>query len=107
MTFPWETEAKKNAPMPPGLPQADQLAYQSIALLVGRYRMGLVSADQAVRERKEIDAAYVKATALDGYRQWTVRFHKGVQVAHSKYRKERTLENADLLSDVIDGFVRL
>ena len=93
--------------MPAGLPASEQLAYQSIAALVARYRMGTVTADQAVKERKQIDQRYLIDAANEGYIQWTVDLRRRIEVAHSRYRKERTVEAADVLSDVIDGFVRV
>ena len=107
MIFSWEAEAKRNAPMPACLPASEQLAYQSIAALVARWRMGAVTADQARKERKQIDQRYVIDSANEGYIKWTVDFRKKIEIAHAKYRKERTIEAADLLSDVIDGFVRI
>jgi hypothetical protein len=107
MTFSWEAEAKRNAPMPAGLPASEQLAYQSIAALVARWRMGVVTAEQAKKERKQIDQRFLIDKANEGYIQWTVDLRKRIEVAQSKYRLERTIEAADLLSDVLDGFVRI
>ena len=107
MTYAWEADAKRNAPMPAGLSASEQLAYQSIAALVARWRMGAVTADQARKERKQIDQRYLIDKANEGYIQWTVELRKRIEIAQSKYRKERTIEAADLLSDVLDGFVRV
>ena len=107
MIFPWEAEAKRNAPMPVGLKASEQLAYQSIAMLVARYRIGAVSAEQAVKERKQIDQRYVIDSANEGYIQWTVDLRRRIEVAQSEYRRKRTVEAADRLSDVLDGFVRV
>ena len=105
--YEWEMKAKRNEPMPDGLNIAEQLAYQALAELAARYKLGAVSAEQAQRERKEIDRAYATRLACDNASKWTVELRKRIEIAHAKYRKEHTLEAADLLSDVIDGFVRI
>lgn len=107
MIFPWEAEAKRNAPMPSGLSASEQLAYQSIAALVTRWRMGAVTAEQAKKERKQIDQRFLMDLANEGYIQWTVELRKRIEIAQSNYRRERTVEAADVLSDVLDGFVRI
>jgi len=107
MVFPWENKAKRCEPMPDGLKQSEQLAYQSIALLAARYRLGGLSDEQAIKDRKKIDQRYLIDSANEGYIQWTVDLRKRIEVAQSKYRLERTIEAADLLSDVLDGFVRI
>ena len=107
MIFSWETSAKRNAPMPAGLPASEQLAYQSIAALVARYRMGAVSVEQAQKERKQIDQRSLIDSANEGSIKWTVDLRRRIDIAQSRYRKERTDEAADLLSDVLDGFVRI
>lgn len=107
MVFTWENKAKRCEPMPDGLKQSEQLAYQSIALLAARYRLGGLSDEQAIKDRKKIDQRYLIDAANEGYIQWTVDLRRRIEVAHSRYRKERTVEAADRLSDVIDGFVRV
>ena len=107
MIQPWEADAKRNAPMPRGLSQSEQNAYQALALLTARYRAGYISAEAAKRERAEIDRAFLVRLAGDNANTWTVELRKRIEIAHAKYRKERTIEAANLLSDVIDGFVRV
>ena len=107
MKYEWENAAKRNAPMPNGLTASEQVAYQSIALLAARYRLGAVSAEQAQKERKDIDRAFAARLACDKASKWSVDLRKRIEIAHAKYRKEHTLEAADLLSNVIDGFVRI
>ena len=107
MTYAWEAQAKRNAPMPAGLSASEQLAYQSIAALVARFRMGVVSAEQAKKERKQIDQRLLIGKANEGYIKWTVELRKRIEIAQSNYRRERTVEAADRMSDVLDGFVRI
>ena len=93
--------------MPEGLKASEQRAYQTLALLTARWRMGAVPTGQAQRERKEIDRQYIIDAADEALNDWHVRLRKGIELAHARYRKERTIEAADLLSDVLDGFVRV
>jgi len=107
MKYIWEQDAKRNAPMPDGLNLVDQMAYQTLAELAARYKKGAVSAEQAKRERAELDRAYAIRLACDEVANWSVELRKKIEIAHAKYRKDPTPENAQLLSDVLDGFVRL
>lgn len=38
--------------------------------------------------------------------RWYADLRKNIEAAQNRYRKERTLEAADMLSDVLDGMVR-
>jgi len=107
MKYSWEQQAKRNEPMPDGLSLTDQMAYQTLAELAARYKKGAVSAEQAKRERAELDRAYAMRLACDEAAKWMVDLRVKIEIAHSKYRKDPTPENAKLLSDVIDGFVRI
>ena len=106
MIYSWEKDAKANKPMPKGLRLSEQKAYMALSLLAARYKAGLVGVEQAQKERKEIDRAFASDCGADAANDWVVGLRKNIELAHAKYRKERTLEAADLLSDVIDGFVR-
>jgi len=106
MEHSWEAMAKRNEPMPKDLSLPDQAAYQAIACLVVRFRLKAVSAEQAVREKAQIDKALDRWTANDAFVNWNVRLRKRIERAHARYRLERTIEAADYLSGVIDGFIR-
>lgn len=106
MIFPWENKAKRCEPMPDGLKQSEQLAYQSIALLAARYRLGGLSDEQAVADRKKIDQRYLIDAANEGYIQWTVDVRRRVEMAVNRFRREPSIANANVMADVLDGFVR-
>ena len=107
MKYAWEQQAKKNEPMPEGLSLTDQMAYQTLAELAARFKLGAVSAEQAKRERSELDKAYAIRLAGDAAAKWMTDFRVKIELAHARYRKDPTPENAKILSDVIDGFVRI
>ena len=92
--------------MPDGLSSAEIRAYQSLSHLAARYKLGAINEENAKRERAEIDRAYSSDSGADAANAWVVGLRKRIELAHSRYRKERTIEAADRLSDVIDGFLR-
>lgn len=105
VTLPYEKQAMRGDPMPDSLNYPDQLLYQALALLYARYRMGVVTREQAATEKKSL---------LDNYRvyqyQWDmgdrwVEVIKKTDLAQCEYRKNRTLENADALVKCIDGII--
>ncbi|MBR3561136.1 MAG: hypothetical protein IKN81_06400 [Oscillospiraceae bacterium] len=101
-----EALAKANEPMPENLSLTDQAAYQAIACLAVRFRLKAVTAEQAIKEKAQIDKAFARRTADDAFVNWNVRLRKRIKRAHARYRLERTIEAADYLSGVIDGFIR-
>lgn len=104
--YSWENAAKRNQPMPDGLSSAEQRSFQSLALLTARYKLGGLTAEQAVKERKEIDRAYEHDAYCEKLNDWHIRLTKNIEIAHARYRKNPTIENANILSGVIDGFIR-
>lgn len=106
MEYIWEQQAKRNDPMPDGLSGAEIKAYQSLSHLAARYKLGAINGENAKRERKEIDRAFASDSGAAAANAWVVGLRKRIEIAHSRYRKERTIEAADRLSDVIDGFIR-
>ena len=97
MKYSWENTAKRNQPMPDWLSSAEQRAFQSLALLTARYKLGGLSPEQAVKERRDIDRAYEHDAYCDKLNDWHIRLTKNIELAHARYRKERTIEAADLL----------
>lgn len=105
IALPYEKQAQRGDEMPKGLNYPDQLMYQALALLYARYRLNLITREQATIEKKEL---------LDNYRiyqfQWDmgdkwVDVIKATDLARCAYRKNRTLENADNLVKCIDGII--
>ena len=108
--FPWEREAMQGAEMPDGLSLEDQLAYQAITMLYGRFRLKLVDRATGSAEKGkigyELECRKRQADLHRKLLEWDIRLKKNVEGAINAYRKERTLENADRLVDIIDGFLR-
>ncbi|MBQ4187429.1 MAG: hypothetical protein II642_06065 [Firmicutes bacterium] len=106
MRYKFEAAAKRCESMPEGLTLPEQMAFQALAALTVRYRCGMISAELAKRERRRIDAAYDKAAQNEKNVNWCTGLRKRIEAAMNAYRLDRTLENADRLVGVIDGFIR-
>lgn len=109
LSFPWERDAMNNLPMPEGLSLDDQKAYQALASLYGRYRLGLIERAAGSTEKGRILYVWDKEKRMEEssskLAQWHSRLRREIEGAQCQYRKERTLENADKLSRALDGIL--
>lgn len=107
MIFPFEREAEQGAPMPDGLSLPDQLAYQFLKNLYDRIRRGSVTREQAALEKGRMTHQYNLAKeTLSRYSALGDRWSellKRTEGAQIRYQMDRTLENADLLSAILNG----
>lgn len=107
MVFPFEEKAAGGEPMPNGLSLPDQLVYQFLVNLYDRIRRGTISREQAALEKGRMKHQYDLASAeLAQYSALGDRWSellKRTEGAQIRYQMDRTLENADLLSLVLDG----
>lgn len=107
--FPWERDAMGGQPTPKGLPLTDQKAYQALASLYGRYRMGLIDRATGSIEKARILAEWDREKqireAASKLAKWHAKLRKEIEGAQNRYRKDRTLENADKLSRALDGIL--
>ena len=106
MRYEFEDAAKRCEPMPEGLTLPEIMVYQSLSALTVRYRAGQVSAELAIRERRQIDAAYDAAVRDDRLVRWCVQLRKGIEIALGDYQRDQTTEKADRLVGIINGFIR-
>ena len=110
MVFPYETEAANGEPMPDGLSLVDQCAFYFLQTMYRGLRTGSKDRDQAIKEKGQMTYQYNKEKCIMESRRkmgdfWAETYRQ-VEAAQNRYRKERTLEAADMLSDVLDGMVR-
>ena len=107
MVFPFERDAEQGFPMPDGLSLPDQLAYQFLKNLYDRIRRGSVTMEQAALEKGRMTHQYNLAKeTLSRYSALGDRWSellKRTEGAQIRYQMDRTLENADLLSAVLNG----
>ena len=105
MIFPYENEAKSGAPMPDGLTAAEQMYYQSLALLSTRYRFGGISAEDSVREKKLLEQEFMNAKGKERYSMASVMLWRDVENAATAFAKDRSIENAEKMYEAIYGCV--
>lgn len=108
LDFPWEQAAMDGGPMPDGLSLAEQCAYQAMVFLYARFRMKMIERNAGHREKLLIKRELELRQENDAFNDRLIRHHieqtKKIELAHSAYRKERTIEAADRLSAAINGF---
>lgn len=107
MVFPYEREAERGEQMPDGLPLPDQLAFRFLRSMYRDMRTSILSREQAILEKGQMTHSYNKAKeemeSWSKMGQYWAKKYKAVESAHSAYLKNRTPENADRLSAVLDG----
>lgn len=101
--LPNERLALAGAPMPEGLEMPEQMLYQALASLYGRFRTSLIDKESAAKEKQAIADSYhwYKKDFETSY-AWIWILHN-VEIAVSACRKEPTQENALVLCEVLEG----
>lgn len=101
--LPNERRALAGAPMPEGLEMPEQMLYQALASLYGRFRANLIDKESAAKEKQAIADAYhwYKKDFETSY-AWIWILHN-VELAVSACRKNPTQENALVLCEVLEG----
>lgn len=93
--------------MPDGLCLADQVYFQGLAYLYSRFRAGFITRECGSEEKGKMKHEWSKAKKMAEYSlelsKRTAEMWKSMEGAQIRYRKERTLEAADALSDSLDG----
>lgn len=95
------------AEMPDGLPLEEQMAYQAVAHLYGRYRMKLISRERGHAEKGKIkhalDCRKRKADMSRKLAELHTQLLKDLESAANDYAKNRTLEAADRMYQIVYG----
>lgn len=108
--FPYERAAMNNEPMPDGLDHIDMAMYQALAALYYRYHMGGISRENAKTEKGMLMHKYNIRVNSKKYEDVMYRFHstlkKNIEGAANEYAKNRTLESADKMYEVVCGISR-
>lgn len=107
LKFPWEHQAMNGEEMPDGLPLEEQLAYQALAHLYGRYHMKLIDRERGSAEKgKIVHALNCRKQKEDMSRrlaEYHTRLIKALEGAANDYAKNRTLEAADRMYQAVYG----
>lgn len=105
--WPWEKLAIAGAEMPDGLSLEDQLAYLSMRIIYRDFRAGVTDKTKAAAEKRKIFMEWRKRTeareAADRMTDQHIRLWREGELAREKYRKERSLEAADMMLRVMEG----
>ena len=103
IVLPWEKDAMAGLEMPDGLSYPDQILYLELRMLYKQYFQKVIDRETAIKEKKKL---------LDEYRCHQYREEMGnhwveiirlTDLARCEYKKNRTLENADRLIEIIEG----
>lgn len=101
MKFDYEQQAMRNEPMPDGLTAHDALVYTFLRNLYWSLHKGVITRDQGQREKDKTLKQFEQMTAAREFerRCWENSAKRTVAADHAMmmYRKNRTLENADVL----------
>ncbi len=103
VTFPWEKQAMNGENLPDGLGYADQILYLQLRLLYDSLRKGIVDRQPAIKEKKQLlDEHRCHAYREQMGNEWVEQL-KVTELARSEYCKNRTIENADKLVEILEG----
>lgn len=105
--YPYDKQAKQQLPMPEGLTIVEQATYQAISFLAARYTLGKISSEQAVKEYKSIIHQYEQLSADERLIHHYAQLTKDIEIVSLRFKKEQTLEAANLMYDILYGFTRL
>lgn len=107
IVLPWEKDAMAGLEMPDGLSYPDQILYLSLRMLYAQYFKKLIDRETAIKEKKKFLDEYRVNQFVNQFREemgnhW-VEVIRLTDLARCDYKKNRTLENADRLVEIIEG----
>ena len=103
LELPYEKIAMSGGEMPKGLEYPDQILFLELRLLYESYKRKLIDRDMATREKVELLRTYEAHKIVDRMGKEWVQQIKRTESARAKYRKEKTIENADMLLTSVEG----
>lgn len=101
--LPYERIAMAGGEMPDGLGYSDQNLFLCLRVLYDSYKKQIVDRDAATREKTKLIREYEMSLLFDKICRDLSDQLKRSEIARANYRKNRTLENADLLVAALDG----
>lgn len=103
MEFPFERIAMVGGEMPDGLSFEDQTMFLNLRSLYWQYKKGIIGRDVATREKKKLIERYKNNLFMSSVLDHNIKVRNATEAAKAKYRKERTIENADILVNCLEG----
>lgn len=102
-----EKAAMRGEPMPDGLSLVDQVYFQGLAHLYARFHLKVIDRATGSREKGQMSYQYDLSKRSQEFESKMAKYHaelrKQTEGALNRYRKERTLEAADNLANVLEG----
>lgn len=103
IVLPYEKLAIVGEEMPDGLAFPDQIMFLSLRALYWQHKSGIIERETAIKEKRKLLKEYeINQAYQEAYKSYIEQVKK-TELAKAKYRKNKTLENADYLVAVMDG----
>lgn len=103
IVLPWEKDAMAGLEIPDNLSYPDQILYLSLRMLYRQYYQKIIDRETATKEKKKLlDEYKIYQFREELEKQW-VEIIRLTDLARCDYKKNRTLENADRLVEIIEG----
>lgn len=103
LELPYERLAMAGEEMPKGMDYPDQILFLQLRLLYDSYKKGIITRDQATQEKVDLLREYQAHKIIDKMGKEWVDQIKRTELARAAYRKEKTIENADMLLACVEG----
>ena len=103
IVLPWEKDAMAGVEMPDGLSYPDQILYLSLRMLYAQYFKKVINRETATKEKKKLLHEYRCYKFQDEMGKQWVEVIRMTDLARCDYKKNRNLENADRLVEIIEG----
>jgi hypothetical protein len=101
--LPYERIAMAGGEMPKGLKYHDQMTFQRLRSLYHAYKQQIVSREAASREKVEILRERDNLKFMCDLFEENVEMTRRTELIRSEYRKNRSLDVADSLCDILEG----
>ena len=103
IVLPWEKDAMAGLEMPDGLSYPDQILYLELRMLYRQYFQKVIDRETAIKEKKKLLDEYRCCQYREEMGNHWVEIIRLTDLARCDYKKNRTLENADRLVEIIEG----
>ena len=107
MKYPYEEAAKLGLDLPEGLTLAQSHHYFCLRDIYKRWQTGVTDKETALAEKRRIAHSLEVENNMKKYQDIMYRYHsdlrKNIEGAANAYAKNRTIENADKMYEVIYG----
>ena len=103
IVLPWEKDAMAGLEMPDGLSYPDQILYLCLRMLYRQYFQKVIDRETATKEKNKLLDEYRCCQYREEMGNHWVEIIRLTDLARCDYKKNRTLENADRLVEIIEG----